>query len=131
MRTSTQATLRSRVCLWQSKVTVLSICRLSVVPLHPAFGPLCCFSIKSRTLRCLSMSPSTHKVNHLYDVFKHVIGAGSNSIIIIIIIIIINDQFAPSGLEAYTGANGSRFKAVHAYWYSFYRPRKDGKLNEL
>ena len=31
-----------------------------------------------------------------------------------------NDQFTPSGLEAYT-----------ACWYSFYQPRKDGKLSEL
>ena len=40
-------------------------------------------------------------------------------------------QFTPSGPEAYIGASGSRFKAVHACWYSFYRPRKDGKLSEL
>ena len=57
-----------------SKVTVLSICRLSVVPLHPAFAPLCCFPIKSYTFRWLSMGPNTHEVNRLYDVFKHVIG---------------------------------------------------------
>ena len=52
-------------------------------------------------------------------------------IIFIIIIIIVNDQFTPSGLEAYTGANGSLFKAVHACWHSFYLPRKDGRLSEL
>ena len=43
-----------------------------------------------------------------------------------------NDQFTPSGSEAYIGASGSRFKVVHVCWYtySFYRPRKDGKLGE-
>ena len=65
---------RLRLCLCQSKVTVLSISRLLVVPLHPAFAPLCCFSIRSYTLRCWSMGPRTHEVNHLYDVFKQWIG---------------------------------------------------------
>ena len=37
----------------------------------------------------------------------------------------------PSGPEAYIGASGSRFKSVHVCWYSFYRPREDGKLSEL
>ena len=31
----------------------------------------------------------------------------------------------------YIGTSGSRFKAVHVYWYSFYRSRKGGKLSEL
>ena len=42
-----------------------------------------------------------------------------------------NDQFTPSGPEAYLGASGIHFKAVHVCWYSFYRPRKDGKLREF
>ena len=42
-----------------------------------------------------------------------------------------NDQFTPSRPKAHIGASGSRFNAVHVCWCSFYRPRKDGKLNEL
>ena len=42
-----------------------------------------------------------------------------------------NDQFTHSGPEAYIGASGSRFEAVHVCWYSFYRPREDGKLSKL
>ena len=37
----------------------------------------------------------------------------------------------PGGPKAYIGASGSRFKAIHVCWYSFYRPQKDGKLSEL
>ena len=36
-----------------------------------------------------------------------------------------NDQFTPSGSEAYIGASGNRSKAVHVCWYSFFRPRED------
>ena len=39
-----------------------------------------------------------------------------------------SDQFTPSGPKAHIGASGSRFNVC---WYSFYRPRKDGKLSEL
>ena len=46
--------------------------------------------------------------------------------------VLYNDQLTQgSGPEAYTGASasGSRFKAIHVCWYSFYRPREDGKLS--
>ena len=33
-----------------------------------------------------------------------------------------NDQFTPSRPEAYIGASGSHFKAVHVCWYSFTDP---------
>ena len=42
-----------------------------------------------------------------------------------------NDQFTPSRPKAHIGASGSRFNAVHVCWFSFYRPRKDGKLSGL
>ena len=41
------------------------------------------------------------------------------------------NEFPPSGPEAYMGPSGSCFKAVRVWRYSFYRPRKDGKLSEF
>ena len=66
LRTSIQATLRLRLCLWQSSVTIRSTIKLSVVPLHPAFAPRWWSSIRSFASRCLSIDPKTHEVNDYY-----------------------------------------------------------------
>ena len=71
---SIHAMLRLSFRRWQSKVTVLSISKLSIVPLHPACAPLWAPSIKPYVSRCSFMGPNKHHLNHLYKVFKQVIG---------------------------------------------------------
>ena len=51
-----------------------SIRRLSIVLLHPFLAPLCSFSIKLYCSKWLSIGTSRQEVNHLYNVFKQVIG---------------------------------------------------------
>ena len=63
LRTSIHATMRLRLFRWQSKVTIRSIMRLSVVPLHLAFATLWLFSISSCLSTCSSIGPKTHEVN--------------------------------------------------------------------
>ena len=72
--TSIYAMLRLPFCRRQSKVTVLSICKLSVVPLHPGPAPLWAPSIKPYVSRCSVIGPNKYQVNYLYKVFKQVIG---------------------------------------------------------
>ena len=69
--TSIHAKLRLLFRRWQSKVTVLSISKLSIVLLHPARAPLLAPSIKPCVSRCSFAGPNRHD---LYKVFKQVIG---------------------------------------------------------
>ena len=72
--TSIHTMFGARFRRWQSKVTVVSISKLSKVPLHPSRAPLWARSIQPCVCRCLFPSPNMHDVNHLYMVFKQVIG---------------------------------------------------------
>ena len=71
--TSIHAMLGARFRRWRSKVTVVSISKLTKVPLHPSRAPLWAPSIESCVCRCLFPGPNMNNVNHLYMVFKQVI----------------------------------------------------------
>lgn len=60
LHTSIHATPKLHLFQWQSKVTIRSIMKLLVVPLHFAFTPLWLFSISSHLSTCSSIGPKTH-----------------------------------------------------------------------
>ena len=73
-RTSIQAMLRFLLPFRLSRQTILSIIKLSMVPLHLVLAPLCSSSNRLCVSRCSSIGDNKQVVNHLYCVFKQVIG---------------------------------------------------------